>query len=84
MSDIITSDSDPILWAKLYEAYLYNKPGNVTLRRDLYRVVHLTDQQIGFIKVETLEYLDSRSLLGSKKASYKKLTNASDIDPNED
>lgn len=71
---MITQDSDPELWNDLYASYLSEgKPRDVTKRRHLYRSHKLIDGSIGFTLVETLDYLDSRSLKPSKPASYNKL-----------
>ncbi len=74
MSTLVTQADDPILWQKLYDEYvLWNCPGHVYLGDILYRVEFSPAEVIQFRSVDTLDYLDSRSLSNSRKTSYKKL-----------
>jgi hypothetical protein len=74
MAEDITKDSDPALWALLYNSYMReNEPRDVYRGKTLFKVIELANKDIIFRPVDTLEYLDSRSIKGSKKATYKNL-----------
>lgn len=74
MSDRVTQDSDPFLWAALYSSYIQEgRPGHVTRGTSLYRAYTAITEELVFEKADNEVYLDSRSLIGSKKASYKDL-----------
>lgn len=74
MATIITNDSDPLLWAALHSSYISEgKPRNVVRGGEMYEVFTTTTEQIAFKTVETLDYLDSRSITNSKPATYKEL-----------
>jgi hypothetical protein len=71
---IITEESDPILWTSLYNQYVaQGQSRNVTAGTDLYEVVQTTSETYEFILVETLDYIDSRSIKGSRSATYTNL-----------
>jgi hypothetical protein len=50
-------------------------PHNVTKGRQLYKAytIHVVEDEVVFELVDTLDYLDSRSLKISRPASYNKL-----------
>lgn len=75
MAALITETSDPSLWESLRDAFLYEakSPSHVCVGKALYKVVWMADGSMAFSLIETLNYLDSRSLKKSKKASYSKL-----------
>jgi hypothetical protein len=74
MSDRITQDSDPVLWGALYSSYLREgRPGHVTRGTSLYRAYIAITEELVFEKADNEFYLDSRSLINSKKANYKNL-----------
>ena len=74
MTDLITEESDPVLWAGLISSLVSEGyPGHVTRGGKLYKVLTQTTEEIAFEEVVTLDYLDSRSLSNSKKTSYNKL-----------
>lgn len=70
---MITQSSDPALWNILYALWVTNKPSHVTLGASLYSAHTRVDGTIGFTLVNNMDYIDSRSLTDSKKASYKNL-----------
>ncbi len=71
---MIDEISDPGLWNVLNKIYLSeNKPGHVVYGEDIYVVHIMTDQSVTFGKVNPIDYIDSRSLTKSRKASYKNL-----------
>ena len=75
MATIITQDSNPVLWTTLYNQYVAEgQPRNVTAGSDLYEVVQTITDTYEFILVSTIDYLDSRSLTGSRSASYNNLS----------
>lgn len=81
MTNLITPISDPSLWEILHELYIASYSGHVISDNALYKVVHVSDgYALAFKKIETLDYLDSRSIRGGKKATYRNLRNQSDID----
>lgn len=70
----ITQESDPLLWTLLHNSYVADgQPGNVTRGTKLYKVHSMQTEEIFFVEVSTIEYLDSRSIKKSKKATYKNL-----------
>lgn len=74
MSEIITEESDLLLWTLLHNSFVNEgRPRDVTRGTDLYRVRIGITEEISFVKVDPLAYIDSRSLTNSKKATYKKL-----------
>ena len=71
---IITSTSDPELWATLYDLYVAeHNPRNVVQSADIYLCVINSVGEIEFHTVEPMEYIDSRSLKNSRSASYGNL-----------
>jgi len=74
MATVITNESDPLLWTLRNNSYLEeSKPRNVVRGGQMYEAYTLTTQQVAFKTVETMDYLDSRSITGSKPATYKNL-----------
>lgn len=75
MAEKITKDSDPLLWTLLHNLYVNeNKPRDVYRANKLYRALQGYSEEIFFFEVDTLNYLDSRSIKGSRKASYKNIS----------
>lgn len=74
MADLITESSDPTLWYALKASYASEgNPGNVCRGGRIYKVHTLMTEEVAFQEIENLDYIDSRSLTKSKKATYKKL-----------
>lgn len=71
---IVTETSDPVLWGKLMTSWnAANQPGWVLEGTTHFKVIQATDDDIEFHERESLELLDSRSVIGSRPASYSEL-----------
>ncbi|MGC9423753.1 hypothetical protein [Vibrio sp.] len=74
MTERITQESDPLLWAALQNSYFNEgKPRNVVRAGKMYAVHTALTEELVFTEVDTMDYIDSRSLKRSRKASYNKL-----------
>lgn len=70
---LITQVSDPVLWAKLYDEWMSEEnrePGWVYLDGASYQVMYETSGDVGFVKHENIDMIDSRSIIGSKPTTY--------------
>jgi hypothetical protein len=72
---LITSVSDPSLWATLNAKWQSegSTPGWVVYENVHYKISFDTSGGVQFSSQTTLDYVDSRSLIGSKPATYKKI-----------
>ena len=70
---LITQGDNPTLWATLNSLYVSYGSGHVTVGTVLYRCHQLSDGSIAFEEIDNMDYIDSRSITGSKSASYTKL-----------
>jgi hypothetical protein len=74
MTELITQESDPVLWAGLKSSLISEGyPGHVNRGGKLYKALTKTTEEIAFMEIDTMDYMDSRSLKNSKKASYNNL-----------
>lgn len=74
MTERVTQESDPLLWATLQSSYISEgKPRNVVRGAAMYEVHTALTEELVFIKVDSMDYINSRSLKKSRKASYSKL-----------
>lgn len=74
---IITYDSNPLFWTLLNSQYINDGlPSHVTHGTEIYKVFHTSaSNQVCFELVNNMDYIDSRSISGGRKASYKNLDN---------
>jgi len=71
---LVTQSGDPALWAILDDIYQINTDVVWVLHGGItYRVVKMTDGSTTFNPKTNRELYDSRSITGSKPASYNKL-----------
>lgn len=71
---LITSTSDPTLWAALNSLYQENtKLGYIQRGATCYTVHQTTGGEVAFVEKENEDLFDSRSLTGSRPTSYSKL-----------
>lgn len=71
---LITETSNPTLWAALNSMYQENpKAAYIQRNTTCYTVHQTTDGDIAFVERDNQELFDSRSLIGSRPASYSKL-----------
>lgn len=74
MTERITQESNPILWAALHSSYISEgKAGYVVRGSAMYKAYTAVTEEVVFERVDTMDLIDSRSLRGSKKATYNKL-----------
>lgn len=74
MSNPITKESDPLLWTLLNNAFLAEgEPRNVTRGVKLYKPIRTITEEVVFEEVVPMDYIDSRSLKNSRKATYRNL-----------
>ena len=74
MAELITQSNNPVLWGTLNDALQkYSYAGYVVISTILYEVHRLTSGDTAFKEVSNIDFIDSRSITGSKKASYKDL-----------
>ena len=71
---LITSVSDPALWATLKAKWLsQGQPGWVVNENVHYKVSKDTTDEVQFTSRTTENLIDSRSTIGSKPTTYNKL-----------
>ena len=76
MATIITQTSNPTLWAVLNSSYLsQDRPHTVLAGSSMYVAYENTSGEVEFKLIDTIDYIDSRSLKNSKKATYGNLDN---------